>query len=280
MTTFIDLWPKVHLPSHWGTGDPPEQTAYRFLTDIVWAIDRDKPMRAIPVLNNLLADTRFADFSISLKATKASALKKQALEGFEPPTPEDITQMLDNQKIASVEDMRALLIEIFEEIQSWLNGSETDPVNLFYDKQSDGTFIRKDENGTTKIIADRLKLRCETLGLNVTIELHQRDSNRTDIGILSNIAGQNALLVIEAKGQWHRELYTAAAEQLDARYSIHPSAARQGIYLVYWFGGEIDIAGVKKHGIKSADELRQKILDNMPTELKARINVVVIDLTR
>ena len=114
----------------------------------------------------------------------------------------------------------------------------------------------------------------------MTIELHQRDSNRTDIGILSNIAGQNALLVIEAKGQWHRELYTAAAEQLDARYSIHPSAARQGIYLVYWFGGEIDIAGVKKHGIKSADELRQKILDNMPTELKARINVVVIDLTR
>ncbi len=280
LTTFIDLWPKVHLPNHWGTGDPPEQTAYRFLTDIVWAIGRDKPMHSIPVLNNLLADTRFADFTISLKATKASALKKQALEGFEPPTPEDVTQMLDNQKIASVEDMRALLIEIFEEIQDWLNGSETDPVNLFYDKQSDGTFIRKDENGTTKIIADRLKQRCETLGLNVAIELHQRDSNRTDIGILCNIAGQNALLVIEAKGQWHRELYTAAAEQLDARYSIHPSAARQGIYLVYWFGAETDVAGVKKHDIKSARELRQKLLDNMPSELKARINVVVIDLAR
>lgn len=280
LTTFIDLWPKVHLPNQWGTGDPPEQTAYRFLTDIVWAIGRDKPMHAIPVLNDLLTDTRFADFTVPLKATKASALKKQALEGFEPPTPEDVTQMLDNQKIASVEDMRALLIEIFEEIQGWLNGSETDPVNLFYDKQSDGTFIRKDENGTTKIIADRLKQRCETLGLNVTIELHQRDSNRTDIGILSNIAGQNALLVIEAKGQWHRELYTAAAEQLEARYSIHPSAARQGIYLVYWFGVETDVAGVKRHDVKSANELLQKVLDNMPTELKARINVVVIDLTR
>ncbi|MBB4953177.1 hypothetical protein H4S14_001222 [Agrobacterium vitis] len=280
LSTFIDLWPKVHLPNHWGTGDPPEQTAYRFLSDIVWAIGRDKPIKAIPVLNDLLTETRFADFTVSLKATKASALKKQALEGFEPPTPEDVTQMLDNQKIASVEDMRALLIEIFEEIQGWLNGSETDPINLFYDKQSDGAFIRKDENGTTKIIADRLKLRCETLGLNVTIELHQRDNNRTDIGILSNIAGQNALLVIEAKGQWHRELYTAAAEQLDARYSIHPSAARQGIYLVYWFGTDTDVAGVKKHDVKSANELRRKVLDNMPTELKARINVVVIDLTR
>lgn len=280
LNMFVDFWPKVHLPSHWGTGDPPEQTAYRFLTEIVWAIGRDTPKKALPVVNDLISDPRFVDFNISLKSIRANVLKQQALEGFEPPTPELITQMLDNQKIACVEDMRALLIEIFDEIQGWLNGSETDPINLFYDKQSTGTFIRKGENGTTKIIADRLKQRCETLGLNVTIELHQRDDNRTDIGILSNLAGQNALLVIEAKGQWHRELYTAAAEQLDARYSIHPSAARQGIYLVYWFGAETDVAGVKKHGIKSATELRQKILDNMPTELKARINVVVIDLSR
>lgn len=280
LNTFVDLWPKVHLPNHWGTGDPPEQTAYRFLTEIVWAIGRDTPKKALTVLDELLSDPRFEDFKISLKSIKANVLKQQALEGFEPPTPELITQMLDNQKIACVEDMRALLIEIFDEIQGWLNGSETDPINLFYDKQSNGTFIRKDENGTTKIIADRLKQRCETLGLSVTIELHQRDDNRTDIGILSNLAGQNALLVIEAKGQWHRELYTAAAEQLDARYSIHPSAARQGVYLVYWFGAETDVAGVKKHGIKAATELRQKILDNMPTELKARINVVVIDLSR
>lgn len=280
LRVFVDLWPKVHLPSQWGTGDPPEQTAYRFLTDIVWAIGRDTPRKALPVLDELISDPRFVDFNVSLKSIKANVLKQQALEGFEPPTPELITQMLDNQKIACVEDMRALLVEIFEEIQIWLNGSETDPINLFYDKQSDGTFVRKDENGTTKIIADRLKLRCETLGLNVTIELHQRDDNRTDIGILSNLAGQNALLVIEAKGQWHRELYTAAAEQLDARYSIHPNAARQGIYLVYWFGTETVVAGVKTHGIRSAIELRQKIQDNMPTELKARINVVVIDLSR
>ncbi|MDD7912161.1 hypothetical protein PUV47_19700 [Pseudovibrio exalbescens] len=280
LRTFVDLWPKVHLPNHWGTGDPPEQTAYRFLTDIVWAIGRDTPRKALPVLDELISDPRFVDFNVSLKSIKANVLKQQALEGFEPPTPELITHMLDNQKISCVEDMRALLIEIFDEIQAWLNGSETDPINQFYDRQKNGTFVRKDENGTTKIIADRLKLRCETLGLNVTIELHQRDDNRTDIGILSNLAGQNALLVIEAKGQWHRELYTAAAEQLDARYSIHPSAARQGIYLVYWFGVETDVAGVKKHGIKSAAELRQKILDNMPTELKARINVVVIDFSR
>lgn len=280
LNAFIDLWPKVHLPSHWGTGDPPERRAYRFLTEIVWLIGQDKPKNGIPVLDDLLADQRFSDLTISLKAIKAKLLKQEALEGFEPPTPEHITQMLDNQKVASVEDMRVLLVELLDEIQGWLNGAETDPVSLFHDKQKDGTFIRKDENGITKIIDDRLKLRCEALGLNVTIELHQRDNNRTDIGILSNIAGQSALLVIEAKGQWHRELYTAAAEQLDKRYTIHPNAARQGIYLVYWFGAETEVAGIKRHDIKSSNELRQKILDNMPVELKARIDVVVIDVSR
>ena len=114
----------------------------------------------------------------------------------------------------------------------------------------------------------------------MTIELHQRENKRTDIGILSNIDGKNALLVIEAKGQWHRELYTAAAEQLDKRYAIHPNAAMQGIYLVYWFGVDTKVAGVEKHGVKSASELREKVLENMPTELKGRISVVVIDLAR
>jgi len=280
LSTFIDLWPKVNLPNHWGSDDPPEQTAYRFLTEIVWSIGRDKPINAIHILDRLIADPRFIDLTNSLKTIKANALKQLALEGFEPPTPEDITHMLDNQKIASVEDMRALLVELFDEIQGWLNGSETDPVNLFYDKQSDGTFARKDENTTTKIVADRLKLRCEALGLNLAIELRQRDENRTDIGILSNVDGNDVLLVIEAKGQWHRELYTAAAKQLDTRYTIHPSAARQGIYLVYWFGPDTEVAGVKKHGLNTASELRQKILENMPTELKARIDVAVIDVSR
>ena len=42
-------------------------------------------------------------------------------------------------------------------------------------------------------------------------------------------------LVIEAKGQWHNELYSAASTQLYQRYSVHPDAEQQGIYLVIWF---------------------------------------------
>ncbi|NKM28644.1 hypothetical protein [Rhizobium laguerreae] len=86
-----------------------------------------------------------------------------------------------------------------------------------------------------------------------------------------------ALLV--GKGQWHLELFTAASTQLSERYSSHHDAEQQGIYLVFWFGPEIRVAGRVNHGVGSADELRAKIKGMMPKELRGRINVVVLDLS-
>ena len=60
------------------------------------------------------------------------------------------------------------------------------------------------------------------------------------------IDGKRRLLVTEVKGQWHNKLYTAAAAQLHERYSIHPDAEQQGIFLVIWFGVDEKVAGRKK----------------------------------
>ncbi|WP_238117644.1 hypothetical protein [Vibrio cincinnatiensis] len=53
---FFNQWPKVHLPSSWGTESPVGETAYRFLTEIIWSIGSDTPDEAIPVLNRLIQD--------------------------------------------------------------------------------------------------------------------------------------------------------------------------------------------------------------------------------
>ena len=89
------------------------------------------------------------------------------------------------------------------------------------------------------------------------------------------------LLVIEVKGQWRKELFTAASEQLMDRYSIHPDAAGQGIFLVFWFGDEGDsIAGKVDPAISTAEQLNRAILGQMSEELKAVIDVVVLDVSR
>lgn len=55
------------------------------------------------------------------------------------------------------------------------------------------------------------------------------------------------MLVVEVKGQWNSELFTAAQMQRADRYAVHPTAEEQGVYLVLWFGVDEKIAGLKNH---------------------------------
>lgn len=84
----------------------------------------------------------------------------------------------------------------------------------------------------------------------------------------------------EVKGQWHRELYSAASAQLYERYSIHPDAEQQGIYLVIWFGEGEKVAGRKKHGIINAGALKSSIESTLPPDLTGLIDVFVLDVSK
>ena len=49
LDAFVSAWPKVDLPNTWGTGDPEGETAYRFLSDVIFLIGGDDPSNSIPV---------------------------------------------------------------------------------------------------------------------------------------------------------------------------------------------------------------------------------------
>ncbi len=271
---FAAAWPAVHLPNSYGTGDPDDEQAYRFLTDLVWRIRSDPPNKASPVLERMLTDSRFASFEKELKTIHAEMRKNLALQDFRPPSPKAIASLLHAVQIASVEDLRALLTEELENLQQWLRGEETDPIVQFYPAGK-----RVDENTARNRIVDRLKSRLSAMNLSVVIEHQMVQSNRCDFTAAAMIDGRRSLLVTEVKGQWHRELFTAAREQLDKRYAIHPDAAGQGVYLVLWFGGDETIAGIKSDTITSPAALREEIIARMPAELRSVIAVFVLDLS-
>jgi hypothetical protein len=225
LDAFVEIWPKVDLPSSWGTGDPKDETAYRFLADIIWQVGKDEPGRSLPVLDRILADKRFGDFQMVAQNLRATALRKLALRDFAPPAPAEVVGLLDQNAVATVEGLRALLLEELQELQRAIDGSEFDPVEMFYDGGN-----RVDENTASKRIADRLQLRLKALNMAVTIEHQLKDAKRCDITTTTMLGGSRKLLVMEVKGQWHRELFTAAAAQLHERYSIHPDAVE------YWSG--------------------------------------------
>lgn len=272
---FFQAWPAVSLPDSFGSDSPQSETAFRFLLNLLPSMDKSPHQENIAILDNIIADDRFAllrDTALNLKAEQARAL---SLRDFQAPLPSDVVRHLELGEIANVEDLRALLVEMAEALQIRLKGAPTDPLAIFYDNG-----IHVGENDATKRMVDLLVERFHALNLSVNIEHHMSNSKRCDITITKSIAGKEHLLVVEAKGQWHPDLYTAASAQLFQRYSIHPGAALQGIYLVYWFGKDVDIAGTKTNGISTSMGLRQSIIESMPIELLKSVDVVVIDLER
>ncbi|WFU14688.1 hypothetical protein [Bradyrhizobium sp. CB3481] len=272
---YVDVWPKVFLPSSWGTGSPRPETAYRFLRDVIFSINRDEPSRAVAVLDRILSNVRLADFHTDARSLKASALRKLALRDFNPPSPEAVVNMLDKNRIATVEDLRAFLLEELETYQIWLRNAETNPLDVFYQNG-----VRLNENDSRNRIVEHLHSRLASRNLSVTIEHHMANANRCDITAAAMVEGQRRLLVIEVKGQWHAELFTAASAQLHERYSVHPDAAMQGIYLVLWFGTGETVASRREASITTPEMLRDEIRERMPAELRDFVDVVVLDLSR
>ena len=273
MDAYVDQWPRVLLPEIFGTGSPKGEEAYRFLRDVVWAIEEDDPDDSVPILNIMLSSPRFDNFRLDLQSMRASTLRKKALRDFEPPAPHNVADLLDRGTIATVEGLRALLVEEFSNLQDAIYGGEFDTLEVFYEA---GRHVG--EVVASKRIAERIDLRLNAFNISIAIEHQLKDAKRCDITASKMIDGARRLIVIEVKGQWHRELFIAAAAQLYERYAIHPNAEQQGIYLVLWVGAGELIAGTKNHAITSPNQLRERIIESIPELLRGRIDVVVLDL--
>ncbi|HCI6177317.1 TPA: hypothetical protein PCK47_000492 [Klebsiella quasipneumoniae] len=275
LDAFIEHWPRVDLPDSWGSDSPAEEKAYRFLTDLIWSINSDTPEDAIPVLDRLLNDPRFTNLHKELQSIYAAQIRKKSLRDFEPPTPDEIVQHLDCDSVVTVEGLRQLVIQELNDFQKAIDGGEFNSADRFYEKND-----RLDEVRSTEIIAERLNLRLEPQGISITPEHQLKGQNRSDFTASKLIGGRRRLLVTEVKGQWHRELYSAASAQLYDRYSIHPDAEQQGIFLAIWFGENETVAGRKTHGLKTAQELKVSIEAVLPTDLRSLIDVFVLDVSR
>ena len=258
----------------WDPSARSHENAYRFLAELPWFIEYDDSDQAIPVLDELLSNRKFAELHDDLKSIRAGHCRKQALRDFEPPTARDIVKMLDNDEVVTVEGLRQRMIHELQALQKDIYGGEFNTATRFYDAGQ-----HKSENDSSDIIAERLSLRLTPQSITISREHQLKSEKRCDITATKVINEKRRLLVMEVKGQWHPELYEAAATQLNNRYSIHPDAEQQGIFLVIWFGQNGKVAGRKRHGIKSAKELKERIEENLPEALLGQVDVFVLDVS-
>lgn len=283
LDSFIERWPKVNLPSSWGNMDPPGEIAYRFLTNIIWSFEKEVSDNSLLLVNRIIEDSRFNNMHLDFKSIRSTLIRRLSLLNYKAPAPEVIVNFLDNNQIATVENLRALIIDELKLFQDDLNGSETTSKNIFYNLQFKGNvkvgYKRLGEVEATLRVADRLRLKLASHSIVVTPEHQLQNSNRCDITFSKVIDNQRRLLVLESKGQWHPELYEAASKQLFQKYSIHPEAEQQGIYFILWFGPDEKVANLTNHGINSAQELKNILESKLPIALKGLIDIFVLDVS-
>ena len=275
LDAYVERWPSVYLPDQWGSDSPNSERAYRYIQNLVWSFNSFDPEHAIAPLMELIADTRFNDLRKELSSIYSSQLRKRLLQNYEAPSPKQVSDLLDFDSIATVEGLRQCIIDELHEFQGAIDGGEFNSGARFFEN---GKHLK--ENPCTSIIAERLSLKLLPKGIIITPEHHLKGDKRSDFSASKFINGKRRLLVTEVKGQWHKELYTAAKCQLHERYSIHPDAEYQGVFLVLWFGSDISVAGLKTSGIGSADELKLSIQITLPSELHGLIDIFVLDLSK
>lgn len=207
-------------------------------------------------------------------------LRKKALKHYTAPSSLEIKELLNNNAIVIVEGLRSAILQELNSYQKDINGGEFNVATRFYSNSNKGQLLRKGEVESVEIIAERLSLKLESKDVSVVAEHQTKNQNRIDITATKMINGKRKLLVIEAKGQWHKDLYTAASRQLYERYSIHPSAEKQGIYLVIWFGNDEKVANKKNHRIESASSLKAELEKALPDDLEGLIDIFVLDVSQ
>ena len=197
----------------------------------------------------------------------------------------NVAQVLANQAPISSADLAALALDYLNEIANRIQTDGDDGFNAFWNiKTKKNTTTKKmeevrehrSENLCRDALLTRLDMSFKPLGVRCDREGDYVGNNRADI----RLSYQRFELPIEVKGEWHKELRTAAQSQLVQQYAIDPDANGYGIYLVFWFGGT-EMPSFKKDDPKpNTPEALQEILEaEFKTVNPQRIFVRVLDVT-
>ena len=270
---FAPHWPRVRRPPGpmWGNRHPWDATV--FIDRTIHEIGSRSTAEATEALQHLIDGP---DATYVHVARHALALQRKARRDFEyaAPSVADLLAVMADDLPETIDDMRAYLADRIETVQERIQGGNTDMWKVYWvdGRPRPETFCR-----------DRL---IEQLShqlpnaIRIEPEGHMPGQRKADFVASRNATG----LPVEIKGQWHREVWNAASDQLDAYYAREWRAQGRGMYIVLWFGDvpEKRLPGHPEELDRPAtpQALREMLIDRLPETRRLQIDVFVIDVTR
>lgn len=271
IATFRPLYQAVRRPSTVTTGDTNVWDAADYISALINRLGDDASAEATEALVDL-RDAPADGYTDVLRIAVAEQKRKRVEAEWRPPALGTVVAAVTDQTPTTSAQFLAVMVEELGVIQAKIRGSA---VNWYRDFLDDGAPASEAHCRDTliKMLGDL------PFGIKALPEGQLADSKRCDILCMLG----DMIIPIEIKGEWHRDLWTAADRQLDLLYA-NDHRAERGIYLVLWFGGAAAKAlkappeGVPRP--QTAGELRDALASLSVSTGDGRTEIIVLDITR
>lgn len=271
---FASHWPYVDHPT--GTvkmGNCNPSDAAEFIRNVIYTIAGRPEPEASEALQRLVAEPE-PTYANTLKHALVLQRKVRRDHEYAPPKVGDLRAVVTKNPPESITDMRAWFLDRLEDLQARLRGSKTDMWESYWvgEKPRSENFCRN------RAVEQMSGLIPPSIQLEPEAAMPGR--SRADIAV-----SRNAIrLPVEIKCQWHKHVWTAASDQLDARYTRDWQAERCGVYIVLWFGS-VPRKNLRRHPErldrpKDPGELKQMLVKLLPEARRSDIDVFVLDVSR
>lgn len=268
---FRPSFPMTYRPSGVTSGDANAWDASDFVSALIRRLGDNTSEAAVRALKDLRDDP--ADpYSELIRTALAEQKRKRVEADWRAPEFSTVRATVQDAAPTTSAQLQSVLLEELFKVQALLRGSDLD---WYRDFVTDGV-----PHGEERCRDSLLKmLRPLPFGIDAIPEAHLADDKRADVFCQLGDLG----VPIEIKGQWHRELWSAADDQLNRLY-VNDWRAEVGIYLVFWFGAasskKLQAPPAGTPTPTSAPELQAALTETSALAQEGRIAVVVLDLER
>jgi hypothetical protein len=225
-TKFGSCWPPADYPSSGWSGDQNPWDASDFIRGQITNLASDLSDQAESLLRSLVNAKGLVGYQNHIKHSYAQQIRRRAEANKELLPISRVKYILLEGEPTTHDDLQALLMDQLELLQERLSNGSTNEILPFWNVDTP-----YDENYCRDRITFGLIPYLERYNVRVYTEGTMPNSNRCDL--LTTHGSMN--LPIEIKGQWHDEVWTAAAEQLQ-NYTREYHSNGRGIYMILWFG--------------------------------------------
>lgn len=271
---FAVRWPHFVTPDGITMGDQNPWDASWFIGQVIGAIASQPTPEATYALQRLI-DGPAQSYANVVKHALAEQRKARRDSEYVVPSIEDLQRVMTNGVPESADGMCAYLLDALESLQEKMRGSNTNMWRTYWVDT-----LPRDENFCRDRLVEHLSGPFPS-AIQIEPEAQMPEERKADFAI----SHKNIRVPIEIKGQWHREVWDAASNQLDKYYTPEVRAQDCGVYIVLWFGYVSDEdKHLQRHPEncpipKTPEELRQMLVDRLPESRRSQIYVFVMDVS-